>query len=116
MQDGTIGQPGDHVEDDMNIRVGDETHYHLPAGSESEPTPPSTPEKAGMPTWAKYLGTAFAASGIGAGGLAGYNALTGSEEPATVVEPVTAEPIGDRWNEITVEKWVPDGAHATESK
>jgi len=69
-QDGTLGQPGDppDLEDDMQIRVGDEVHYH----QEATPAAPVAMQPATKPEpslLAKaaplLLAAAIGASGVG---------------------------------------------------
>jgi len=38
MQDGTLYQPGEPEDDEMNIRIGDDVHHHHPAPAEAQPS------------------------------------------------------------------------------
>jgi len=69
MQDGTLGQPGDPpgMDDPMNIRVGDEIHYHAEAAAVPAPAPTPTLAPAAKSLLARaapyVLTAALAASG-----------------------------------------------------
>ena len=85
MQDGTLGQSTGEPQgmEDMNIRVGDETHHHYPAPPVEavapspppvEPVKPTTP-KPSFPS-SDLLGKAvLAAALMGTGGAIGVGAL-----------------------------------------
>ena len=75
MQDGTLGQPTGEPQgvEDMNIRVGDETHHHYPAPPVEAVAPsppqvePATPSP--KPAVTKAIGTIALAAALS--GLAG---------------------------------------------
>jgi hypothetical protein len=67
-QDGTLGRatPGSSGEgdEDMQIRIGDELHYHPPASQASAPPPATKPSLAAK--LARWVGAgALGASGVG---------------------------------------------------
>ena len=79
-------------EGESMIHVGDyyaapsQRNHGLAAPQPGIPAPSQPPTEPAWKTWAKRLGVPLAAAGLGAGGLAGWNALTGPVEQPPAVE------------------------------
>jgi len=95
MQDGTLGQEGDPLaleDSDMNIRVGDEVHYHTPA-AEVVSSPVATTELTSEPKQSLLTKTLpfVLASALGASGIAVPAWMAGAfSKPVTLPSVKTA--------------------------
>ena len=96
-QDGTLGQPGEPAEaEEMNIRVGDEMHFH----PSSEATAQSSPESSLLSKALPYVLTAALAGG-GTLGVAQLAGLFDRPDPTAVVDT-------DTTRRIEIEKYIPE--------
>lgn len=112
MQEGTLGQPGEPIEEEpVNISIGDVIQYLPQAAAESmvaqlPATPvtapaPATPATAATPLWQRAaLTAALLASGAGAG--AGVPWLLGAfdKAPAAAVQPTPQGVDADTWFDL----------------
>jgi len=89
MQDGTLGQAtSDAVEDEeMNIRIGDEVHYHQPEAGTASPT--ALPAVARRFDWVRRAAVAAALLATGAGSAAALLQLLPSTDPPAAVDTNT---------------------------
>lgn len=127
-QEVLLGKPSEAAEgDDMGVNVGNTitNHYHppmipQPTATPAAPAPASPAPVEATPTeptsaWKTWLArTAIAAGGLaaGAGGLAGYNWLTGPDEKPPAVEQPANTPQASPYTPPTIigpgvstEKW-----------
>ncbi len=99
-QNGTLGEPDETLDawdDSMEIRVGDEIHYHQtePTSSPKPAEPAATirdhkPRSASLLPAALAVGSALAGA-AGPVGILAYQAIKAVVEPAVVVQPVPAD-------------------------
>lgn len=107
------GWPGHEGDDSMGVNIGDHIHYHAaseqpapqqppatPAPTSAAPaaaTPPTEQPKSVWRTWLARTALVAGGLGLGAGGLAGYNAMTADDEnPAVAVEQPAEQPAGQQ--------------------
>ena len=101
MQDGTLGRDtGKPETDEMNVRVGDEVHYHYEP--ETQPSAAVARQSASQSSIAARLATLAAIAGLpllGAGGLAAYQSATAPEQQQSPAQQSPVEQ-GEREPEV----------------
>lgn len=102
-KDGKLPSGEGEGDDPMRLMAARDIHLHP---KESTAPVAAVAKPAGL-SWPKVIGAALLASGLGAGGLAGFNALRDGP-PAVDAPPAVNGPQTDRWMEYDIQKWVPE--------